>query len=135
MKNLTLIEWDASLEALQKRILLQWPWVQTSIDSHVLRINTGAAAGRIRLDAESACVALAPDVKVTTGTSISGELHVVAHMVREYQTLVEVLELCAASMDSRLVWLEGKCPCDFCGGRGMEGIGRSCEYCNGKGVR
>ena len=139
MSRITISEWCAQLEEHADRIGSWFPIYTTSIQSDSLSIRLGRFAQSIDID-------LAPKTKRSKHFMVprvcvalpaaNGDISQASIVVLSNQQLLQDFAQIQMMWTNwpESVWVDGECPCDFCGERG-ESRGSPCEHCDGKGER
>lgn len=134
--NITLSEWEKRALDLKSEIEKRIPivTVKRMHNNHDLTIITDDCSGTIGLEIDGGDNCLRVEAQIGSAKPPTGKLSQVEASLANYRGVLDALHYAIAQTDSMRIFPDGKCPCDWCSGKGIS-CGTKCKKCNGEGVR
>jgi hypothetical protein len=136
VNNCTHTEWTETLALLEASLSKALPTADIHRPGDSLSLSLGSLRYSVRLTTARSSLEPATEVGLPALSDEAGRAALCLSVWTQCLALVsaQVMDLERRRRWPQLVWLDGECPCDHCGGRGTV-TRQPCRICGGKGVR
>jgi hypothetical protein len=136
VNNCTHTEWTETLALLEASLSKALPTADLHRSGDSLNLSLGQFRYSVRLASAQLSMEPVAEVGLPALSDEAGRAALCLSVWTQCLALVsaQVMDLERRRRWPQLVWLDGECPCDHCGGRGTV-TRQPCQTCGGKGVR